>query len=135
MSRFLDAAREYRSRTDFRFNCTQAVLLPFALEKGFDPRQVAALTAHFGGGLRMGAVCGSFAGGLMALGLYGADTPADAGEFARRMKERTDGLTDCRELLARNARAGGDRKAHCDAMVFAGVAIAEEMLRERGLIE
>ena len=87
---------------------------------------------HFGGGMKMGSVCGAITGGLMALGLAGIDSPADANAFCRKIRENHGGLMNCRDLLRRNMEEGGEKKPHCDAMVYESVALVEEMMRQAG---
>ena len=45
-------------------------------------------------------------GGLMALGLAGIDSPADANAFCRKIRENHGGLMNCRDLLRRNMEDG-----------------------------
>jgi C_GCAxxG_C_C family probable redox protein len=90
-------------------SCSQAVLAAYADRFGLDGRTALKLASGFGGGMRMGEVCGAITGAFMVLGLaYGPDKPSD-----RQAKERTYGLVRdfaetfksrngsimCRELL------------------------------------
>lgn len=134
MSVVLDRAKELRADPSVHYNCAQAVLIPFAEQKGMTREMANALTANFGSGMRAGLTCGAITGGLMALGLYGVGDPKDAQEFIRRMREHHAGLVDCAHLLAENAKTGTPKKVHCDGMVFESVGLVEQMLKERGIV-
>lgn len=131
MSTYLDRARELRAATDRHYSCSQSALIPFAESVGMDTEDAYRVAAAFGGGMRTANLCGAFTGGLMALGLLGMDDRATVVEFTRRMKANHDGTLLCAELLAANARAGKEKKPHCDGMVFEAVALVEELLKER----
>lgn len=66
-------AQALRDVKERHYNCCQAALLPFAEEQGLDHEDICRLAAQFGAGMRRGSVCGAATGGLMALGLLGAD--------------------------------------------------------------
>ena len=84
--------------------------------------------------MRMGATCGAVTGGLMVLGLAGADDPESAARLTRTVREHHEGCLDCKDLLRMNAEAGRAKKPHCDAMVYECVEIVETILREKGVI-
>lgn len=134
MSRYIDKALALRASEDRHYNCAQSVLIPFAHEAGLDQETAARLTTHFGSGMRRGSVCGAIAGGLMVLGLTGADDPAVVGEYYRQLREAHNGMFDCADLLAENRRRGGDRASHCTALVCECIALAEELARREGKI-
>ena len=78
-----------------KFHCSQAVLAAFAPEVGLTEEQALKLGACFGGGMRMGEVCGACTGALMVLGaLYGQYDETDlesrlrANEVNVKMMER-----------------------------------------------
>lgn len=128
MSRYMEKAKELRADTGRHYNCAQSVLIPFAADAGIDEEAAFRVAANFGGGMKMGSVCGAVTGGLMALGLLGLDDPSDANAFCRRIRDNHEGCLLCRELLKMNAERGGQKKPHCDAMVYEAVALTEEML-------
>lgn len=135
MSTYLDRSRALRDDPSIHYNCAQAVFLPFAEAKGMTTQQAFAISANFGAGMRMGSVCGAITGALMALGLYGMDDAPTIARFYKTLKERHGGHLDCKDLLAEYARNGGKaKKPHCDGMVYECVELAEEMLKERGLL-
>lgn len=130
----LERARELRDDPHAHYNCAQAVLAPFAEQEGLGFERAVRLTANFGAGMRVGLTCGAITGGLMALGLCGATGPRDSAEFFARMREKHEGRSDCRDLLAAEVRGGAQKKPHCDAMVYEAVEIACDILEERGLL-
>jgi hypothetical protein len=132
MSKYLERARELRARTDVHFNCAQSVVVPFAPDAGYTEEQAMHFAANFGGGMRMAATCGAITGGLMALGLYGVDDPKVIGDYYRVLRASHDNLLNCADLLRVNKEQGGEKKPHCDAMVFECVELVESILREQG---
>ena len=135
MSPFLARAQELRASTEPHFNCAQSVLVPFAEHAGYTSEQACAFAAAFGGGMQTGNLCGAFTGALMALGVLGMDDKATVDEFTRRMKANHNGTLLCAELLAANAKAGGERHTHCNGMVYEAVQLVEEFLNERDASE
>ncbi len=131
-SRFLRRARAMRESHERHYNCAQSVIAAFAEDAGMDAETACRVTANFGSGMKRASVCGAITGGLMALGLFGAEDPATVGEYYRRLRERHDGLFDCGDLLRLNRERGGDRSAHCDGMVYECVSLVEALLRETG---
>lgn len=75
--------------------------------------------------MRRGSVCGAATGGLMALGLLGADEET-AVEFQRRFRARA-GAMDCRDLLEAAQKQGEEKKPHCDRVVALAVALVDEL--------
>lgn len=124
--------RELRADTSVHYNCAQSLVIAFGERAGLDAGQAGAISANFGSGMKAGMTCGAITGGLMALGLFGVEDSASVGEFYRRMREHHEGMTDCRDLLAKSAAAGIPRKTHCDGIVLESARIVEEMLQERG---
>ena len=133
MSKLMDQAIALRSDPDTHFNCAQAVVIPFAMQAGMSMDQAYALAANFGGGMRSGLTCGAISGGLMALGISGVTDDKSAVEFIRRMTQEHEGKTNCRDLLAENAKTMIPKKVHCDNLVYESVSHVEEILRERGM--
>jgi C_GCAxxG_C_C family probable redox protein len=128
MGKYLERAKELRASVDPHYNCAQAVLVPFAEEAGFTTEQACAFAAAFGGGMQTGNLCGAFTGALMALGVLGIADRRSVVTLTKRMKENHDGTLLCVDLLRKNAEAGGQRKPHCDGMVYEAVALVEELL-------
>lgn len=135
MKSMLERSRELRNDPECHYNCAQGVFIPFAEKKGLTFEAAKGITANFGSGMRSGLTCGAITGGLMALGLYGLDDGKDSAEFMSRMKEKHEGRTACRDLLAAEVRRLEDKKKHCDNMVYEAVEIVEDMLKARGISE
>ncbi len=133
MSEMMRRSRELRDDPSVHYNCAQGVFIPFAEKMGLTKEQANAITQNFGAGMRAGMTCGAITGGLMVLGLYGVGEPKDAVEFIHRISDLHEGRTQCRELLSAEVKSAGEKKPHCDAMVYEAVQAAEDMLRERGI--
>lgn len=134
MSRYVEKAVELRAIVSPHYNCCQAVVVPFAKDAGLTEDMVLRVAANFGAGMKRAATCGSIAGGLMVLGLFGVDDPQTISDYYHRLKESHDGYLDCANLLRMNKEQGKEKKPHCDAMVYECVALAESILREKGKI-
>ena len=91
-------------------NCSQAVLLAFCDDLGFDRQTAMLIASPFGGGMgRLREVCGTLSGAFMVLGLKrGCNDPkntqdksrlySEVQELAARFKEDNVSII-CRELL------------------------------------
>ncbi|MBQ8554368.1 MAG: C_GCAxxG_C_C family protein [Clostridia bacterium] len=134
MSKILDRAKELRAIVTPHYNCGQSVILPFAETLGMDEDTVMRFGANFGRGMKGGALCGAIAGGLVVLGLYGVEDPVSTATFYKRLRASHPEGLDCATLLRLNVERGGERKPHCDAMVYEVITIVEDMLREMGKI-
>lgn len=129
MSKYLDRARALRAITEPHYNCGQSVVVPFAGDAGLTEAQAMGICANFGGGLKRASACGAITGGLVVLGLFGIDNPE---EYYQALRANHEGMLDCAELLRRNRELGGEKKPHCDALVYECVALVERILREQG---
>ncbi|MCD8341863.1 MAG: C-GCAxxG-C-C family protein [Clostridiales bacterium] len=135
MSELLDRSKALRGDPAVHYNCAQSVLIPFAERRGMDTATANALSANFGAGMKMASVCGAVTGALMALGLYGVDDGPTVSRFYQMIKDNHDGMLLCRDLLAAyKKRGGGDKKPHCDGMVYECVQAVEAILTEKGLL-
>jgi len=138
MSKYTDLALERRKQfsPDGRpvYNCCQAVVSVFAEDAGYDEAACLQAATYFRGGMQMGSVCGAITGALMALGLSGVDDGQAPNVLYEKLRQKHDGLMNCSDLLRVNKEKGGDRKVHCDDMVYELLAVTEEILRERGII-
>ena len=116
-----------RADTSVHYNCCQSVLIPFCRECGISEETAYRLGSQFGGGMKMGSVCGAVTGALMVLGMTGAGE-----ERAKQFKDAfraENGALDCAELLKCAKEHGEEKKEHCDRMVFLAVELVEEMLK------
>ena len=121
----LEKMKALRNDPAVHYNCCQSVLMPFAEECRISEEAACKLGAHFGGGMRMGSVCGALVGALMALGAM------DCGDEARKklveeFKAKHECL-NCADLLKRAVDQGVPRKVHCDGRVEECVTLVEEL--------
>ncbi|MDD6435088.1 MAG: C-GCAxxG-C-C family protein [Clostridiales bacterium] len=130
MGKYLDNAKKLRNEVPC--NCAQAVLLSFEELLPVERSEAMALGSNFGGGMKIGTVCGAITGGLMVMGLLGC---SNAKALFDKVKANHQGLINCKDLLEVNDAKGGTRKAHCDGMIFESVEIVENILRENGIIK
>lgn len=128
MSKYTELSKELRNDPNTHYNCCQSVILPYAVEMGYDKDQVFDLCRALGGGLREGATCGAIVGSLMVLGIHKKDDPDTVAAFYQKFKERHDGMTNCKDLLAANASKGGEKKPHCDGLVYECIEILCELI-------
>jgi C_GCAxxG_C_C family probable redox protein len=120
MNQFLERAKALREDPNAHHNCAQAVLEAFAPECGLTQEQAAKLGAHFGSGMKIAATCGAITGALMVIGMLGGDDDAYRA-FMTAMKDNHEGMTNCADLLKKNAATGCSKKQHCDGMVYEAV--------------
>ena len=123
-------AEKLRETTERHYNCAQSVLIPFAGEARLDSETAYKIASGFGSGMKTGGVCGAITGGAMVLGLFDLDTPENMQTLFRKVRDLHEGYTDCRDLLALNAKNGGERKPHCDNMVYEVIKIVEQIIAE-----
>lgn len=121
------------------FNCAQAVFITFAEQLGTDKETAAKISSGFGGGMRMGSVCGVVTGAFMVIGLkFGGGNKKiydKTSEFREKFLQRNPS-TKCLDLLGTDIRTeegmkkgkeeGLFRKV-CDSLVIDACEILEEM--------
>jgi len=94
------------------FNCCQSVFAAFSDEINLDEKTALRIATGFGGGIRIGSVCGALTGALMVLGMQnGHDTFNDL-EEKQRVNEMTIGFIEnykaavgniaCKDILGFN---------------------------------
>ena len=136
MSRYTDLAMERRAvftpEGKPAWNCRQAVVTVFAKDAGYDEAAAMKAATYFRGGMQIGSVCGAITGSLLALGLAGLDDAQTSNEVIRRVREKHDGMTECKDLLRVNAEKGGEKMPHCNAMIRECIGYVEETLRAEG---
>ena len=130
------------------FNCSQAVLSPFAEELGIEKEIYLKVATAFGGGMRKGEVCGAVTGALMGLGLnYGHyendnlvskdKAYALTKEFMKSFEEK-NGSVICKNLLGYDLsneeelkiiKEKGLFKSVCPKAIESAVEILEEILK------
>lgn len=125
---------------DGGYNCAQAAFAGCGQVTGLDQAVALAASGGFGGGMRMGSICGAVTGGLMALGCVFPYTdsarPADRDrigqltlEFLARFKEQ-NGCLDCDGLVQGDKAAA--RQSICPKAVASAAEIVEAMAKEFG---
>ena len=132
MSEYLEKAKEIRAIVEPHHNCTQSVLMSFTKALNFDDETAYKIAVAFGAGMKSGITCGVITGGLMVLGLFDVDSPQDTQALIKTFQENHSDMVNCTDLLKANAAAGGQKKAHCDALVYEMVQYLEKVLKEKG---
>ncbi len=135
MSKYLERAKEIRAIVEPHHNCAQSMLMTFNKDAGVSDELAFKMGACFGLGMKTGGTCGVITGALMLLGLFGVDDVPTTKRVVEFVKEKHEGMIYCADLLRVNAERGGERKPHCDAMVYEMVEFVEGILREKGKIE
>lgn len=125
-SKHIKKAKELRESMQ-GYNCAETVLMAFVDEIGLTEEQARRVGTNFGGGMKSGSVCGAVTGAIAVLGMLGITDPKDVGGLQRKVKENHNGMIDCMDLLKANHEAGGEKKAHCDAMVYEAIKLIEEI--------
>ncbi|MBR5645477.1 MAG: C_GCAxxG_C_C family protein [Treponema sp.] len=134
MSKYLERAHEIRAIETPHHNCAQSVLMSFTQSLQLDDETAYKISVAFGAGMKSGITCGVIVGGLMVLGLFGVDDQQTTQKLIRDFKDRHSQMLDCADLLRANTEAGGQRKPHCDVLVYEMVEYVENILRENSKI-
>lgn len=134
MSKYLERAREIRAIVEPHHNCTQSVLMSFTQSLNLDDETAFKIAVAFGAGMKSGITCGVITGGLMVLGLFDVDDQPTTQKLVSDFKVKHSDMINCADLLKANAAAGGQRKPHCDALVYEMVEYVEKVLKEKGKI-
>ena len=134
MSKYLERAQEIRAIETPHHNCTQSVLMSFTQSLNLDDETAYKIGSAFGAGMKTGSVCGAVTGALMVLGLFDAEDPQTTQKLISDFKKRHSDMLDCADLLRACTQAGGQRKPHCDGLVYEMVEYVENILKERGKI-
>ena len=135
MSKYLERAKEIRAIVEPHHNCAQSVLMSYNKDAGVSDELAYKMGACFGLGMKSGETCGVVTGALMVLGLFGVDDNETTKHLVDFFKGKHDGMINCADLLRVNAEHGGERKPHCDALVYEMVDYVEGILKEKGKIE
>lgn len=130
------------------YDCSQVTLRYFADKLGISEDEANRVAACFGGGMLLGAECGAYTGGLMAIGLkYGHSAPeglmdqknvmiAKNMEFTDRFKKEF-GSVVCKELTGFDVSTpeglqglidSGKMTEFCPCLVQKVIQILDEML-------
>ena len=138
MSKYTDLAMERRSRFTPEgrpsWNCCQAVVTVFAQDARYDEEACMKAATYFRGGMQIGSVCGAVTGSLLALGLAGLEDAQISSDLIRKIRERHNGMINCKDLLRANAENGGEKMPHCNAMIRECIDCVEEVLKAKGIL-
>ncbi|NLL48892.1 MAG: C_GCAxxG_C_C family protein [Firmicutes bacterium] len=128
------------------FNCAQSVLGPFVETGKEEGQRVLRLASSFGGGMRVGEVCGAVTGALMVIGSReGYYLPEDQTAKERCSKltlqfmeeySQRKGTLFCREILGYDVRdqAAAERHAATKGQKCGeAIRLAIELLAEMGI--
>lgn len=131
-------------------NCAQSVFKQFCVAGGVETATALRLTSGFGGGMKVGTVCGALSGGIMALGLYlGSDDPARKAEMEAPVRELISRFEakmehmECRAIIGYDvsdpaqkaiAKELGIFEVKCDKAIRTAVEIVYEMLERSGFL-
>lgn len=135
MSKYLDKAKEIRAIVEPHHNCAQSVIESFNEDSDVSNELAYRIGSCFGAGMKSGGTCGVVTGALMTLGIFGVDDPDITRKVVNYIKDNHEGMLMCTDLLRANAARGGEKKPHCDAMVYETVEFVEKILREQGKIK
>ena len=127
MSKYVERARRLREDPSVHYNCAQAVVAAFAGECGISDGKARQLGELFGGGMKMAATCGAITGALMVLGMLGGGE-AEYRVFMKTMRDKHEGATDCAALLKQAIAAGGEKRAHCNVMIYDAVETVAKVM-------
>ena len=130
MNKHVEKAKKLRNETPMASNCAQAVLRSYADEIGLNEEQAFCIACNFGGGMKCGGVCGAITAGLMVLGAKGVVDPAKIGAYRRMIAENHDGKINCADLLKANAEKGGNKKNHCDQMIYESIEAIDHLMED-----
>ncbi|MCR5175561.1 MAG: C-GCAxxG-C-C family protein [Anaerovibrio sp.] len=130
MSKHTEHAQRLRDDKAIHYNCTQAVLVPFAKEMGLTEQQAFDLGFNFGGGMKRASVCGAVTGGLMVMGMHGINDVKVLNKFYDAIKENHEGKLECADLLQVSKKKGIEKKTHCDAMIQQSITLVEKLIEE-----
>ena len=128
MNKHIDKAMKLRNEIPMSNNCAQTILRVYAEDIGISENAAAKLSANLGGGMKCGATCGVITGGLLVLGAFGIDDPYTVNLLRKEIAEKHEGMTNCTDLLRANAAKGGNKKQHCDNMIFEAIEIIDKII-------
>ena len=128
MNKHVKKAMEIRNEVPMMRNCAQTILMVYAKELGLTDDMAAKLSINFGGGMKCGATCGVITGGLIVLGALGIDDPYTVNLLRKEIAEKHDSMTNCTDLLRANATKGGNKKQHCDNMIYEAIEIIDKII-------
>lgn len=130
MNKHIEKAKELRNAQPMIHNCAQTIMEVYAKDLNIDKELANRLGNNFGGGMKSGNVCGAITSGLMVLGAKGIDSPVKVNQFIKTVTTNHHGLMNCSDLLKENAQNGGQKKPHCDGMIYEVIELIDKMVNE-----
>lgn len=128
MNKHIEKAMQLRNEIPMRYNCAETMFLAYAEELGLTEEQALGLAHNIGGGLGFGSVCGAIVTGQIVLGAKGITDSSVLRQYRNAMKDRHDGLMNCKDLLASSVQSGKDKKTHCDKMITDSIELVDEII-------
>ncbi len=125
MSKRTEMAGALRASKERHYNCCQAVIIPFCDVCDIEPDTAHKIAAQFGGGMRVGSVCGALTGGVMVMGLLNR-SEEEAKNFINEFKA-TNGHTECIPLLE-TATESCPREKLCNGLVCGSIEAIEKLM-------
>ncbi len=125
MSIKTEIANELFNINERHHNCCQSVFMPFCKESDMDAEIAYNLCSNFGGGMRVGAVCGAVSGAIMAMGLL--ECPKEEIENFMANFTKKHGTLNCSELLDQ-VKPSRKTKPFCTDLVRECVSAVEEAM-------
>ena len=127
--KYLERARAYRAIVEPHHNCTQTVIMSFAPEVGLSEDDAFKIARNFGGGMKVGAMCGAITGALMAMGMLGC-TDEQRAAFMEKIRTAYKGDVDCAPLLRKNVEEPGkEKKPFCDGLIYTAIETVCEVMQ------
>ena len=119
--KYLERAKGFRDIEEPHHNCAQSVFMSFAPECGIEEDTAYRVAKNFGGGMKVGAMCGCITGALMVIGMLGGMDEQRAA-FMEAIESAYGGDVDCAPLLRKNVEEPGrEKKPFCDGLVSKAV--------------
>lgn len=122
----IEKVKALRQDPNMHLNCAETIMLTYAQDLGLSEDAAKKLATNFGAGMKTGSVCGAITSALMVMGGLGINDPSKVSQFQKKMADEHDGLINCKDLLKANFDKGGDKKSHCDGMVYRAIELIEE---------
>ncbi len=127
MSRRTDALMEIGINENRHYNCCQKVFISFNDVCNIDRESAYSLGLHFGGGMRVGSICGAVTGAVMTMGMTGC-SDVDVKRFISDFEDK-HGDIYCNKLLL-NVSEDLPRSALCNGLICDAILSVEDVLCE-----
>ncbi len=128
MNKRAEMAYSLRQPQERHYNCCQSVFIPFCDICDIDAETAYRLGSNFGGGMRIGSVCGALTGGLMVLGKL-ERSEQEVRDFIGDF-EKKHGSVLCSELLKKVSEQSPNPQM-CNGLVVDCVEAIERIIGEK----